>query len=105
MQFSNWVEFRPGPMLNVIVGPNGAGKSSLVNGIGLALGAKTAVLGRAEKLSDFIRIGRDKAYIEIELYNADEVDNNFFIKRTIFRKYVLTLCLFSQFFKLLFFIA
>ena len=27
MQFSNLVEFRPGPMLNIVVGPNGSGKS------------------------------------------------------------------------------
>lgn len=84
MQFSNWVEFRPGPLLNVIVGPNGSGKSSLVNGIALVLGENTGVLGRADKIEDFIRIGCDVAHLEIELFNA-EGKKNYSIKRTILR--------------------
>ena len=85
MQFSNMVEFRPGPQLNVIVGPNGCGKSSLVNGIGLALGSKTSVLGRADHTADFIRTGCEQAFLEIQLYNSLEPDNNYYIQRIIRR--------------------
>lgn len=85
MQFSNWVEFYPGPYLNVVVGPNGSGKSSLVNGIGLALGANTGVLGRASELYDYIRNGCNEATIEIELFNENERNHNFKIKRVITR--------------------
>ena len=85
MQFSNEVEFRAGPLLNVIVGPNGSGKSSLVNGIALALGSKTAVLGRAKWTADFIRIGCTKAYLTIELFNEMDPADNFIIQRNIIR--------------------
>ena len=47
MQYSE-CEMLPGPTLNVIIGPNGSGKSSVVNGLALALGSKTNVLGRYE---------------------------------------------------------
>ena len=85
MQFSNLVEFRPGPMLNVVVGPNGSGKSSLVNGIALALGSNTAVLGRVSDIAEFIRIGCDVAELEIELLNALQPDKNYVIRRVIRR--------------------
>ena len=39
-----------------MTGPNGAGKSTIVNGIALALGAKTAVLGRADHIVSFADI-------------------------------------------------
>ena len=50
MQYSE-CEMLPGPTLNVIIGPNGSGKSSVVNGLALALGSKTNVLGRYCKLT------------------------------------------------------
>ena len=84
MQFG-YVEFSPGPSLNVIIGPNGSGKSSVVNGIALALGAKTAVLGRADHIVDFIRMGCDEAELEIEIYNAQAEEENYVIKRKIER--------------------
>ena len=84
MQF-RYVEFFPGPSLNVIIGPNGSGKSSVVNGIALALGAKTAVLGRAEHIVDFIRMGCDEAELEIEIFNDQDDEDNFVIKRLIQR--------------------
>ncbi len=34
----DWVEFRPGPYLNMIIGPNGTGKSSIACAICLGLG-------------------------------------------------------------------
>merc|ERR1712045_750167 len=84
MQF-NYVEFNPGATLNVILGPNGAGKSTIVNGIALALGAKTSVLGRAEHIVDFIRTGCESATLDIELYNANEEEHNYLIRRKIFK--------------------
>lgn len=82
MQFTE-VVFRPGPTLNVVLGPNGAGKSSLVNAIALALGAKTAVLGRADNFHDFIRTDCQEAELEIELFNAQARDSNYIIRRVI----------------------
>ena len=69
----------------VILGPNGAGKSTIVNGIALALGAKTSVLGRAEHIVDFIRTGCESATLDIELYNANEEEHNYLIRRKIFK--------------------
>ena len=50
-----WI-FRHLDSMLKISGPNGAGKSTIVNGIALALGAKTAVLGRADHIVSFARI-------------------------------------------------
>lgn len=76
------VEFCPGPSLNLVIGPNGSGKSAIVNGIALALGAKTSVLGRADSIAEFVRFGADVARTEIELYNAEVGQKNFVINRT-----------------------
>jgi chromosome segregation ATPase len=84
MQFTK-IEFRPGPTLNVVMGPNGAGKSSLVNAIALGLGAKTAVLGRADDIADFIRTGCDEAHVEIELHNNVPNQDNYIFKRLIYK--------------------
>ncbi|KAJ3158631.1 Structural maintenance of chromosomes protein 5 [Geranomyces michiganensis] len=61
------VEFLPGPNLNMIIGPNGTGKSSLVCAIALGLGGRPDALGRQKSLQDFIKDGKEKASIEIEL--------------------------------------
>lgn len=79
----DWVEFRPGPYLNMIVGPNGTGKSSIACAICLGLNWSPTVLalipflfienillqilGRASELGSFVKIGASKGYIEIEL--------------------------------------
>ena len=39
----DWVEFRPGPYLNMIFGPNGTGKSSIACAICLGLNFPPAV--------------------------------------------------------------
>lgn len=39
----DWVEFRPGPYLNMILGPNGTGKSSIACAIALGLNFPPAV--------------------------------------------------------------
>jgi len=60
-------EYIPGPNLNMIIGPNGTGKSTLVCAICLGLGGKTSLLGRAKDIKDFVKHGKEKAIIEIEL--------------------------------------
>ncbi len=59
--------FRPGPNLNVILGPNGAGKSSLVLAIALGLAGKPNMLGRAAHLGEYVRLGAERAEVEVEL--------------------------------------
>ncbi|KAJ3071469.1 Structural maintenance of chromosomes protein 5 [Podochytrium sp. JEL0797] len=63
----NYVEFRPGPNLNMVIGPNGTGKSTIVCAIALGLGGKPEILGRAKELSEFVKKNQDQATIEIEL--------------------------------------
>ncbi|OIW31012.1 SMC5-like protein [Coniochaeta ligniaria NRRL 30616] len=60
-------EFFPGPSLNMVLGPNGTGKSSLVCAICLGLGYPSKVLGRASAFGEFVKHGKNKAVIEIEL--------------------------------------
>lgn len=62
------VELYPGSNLNVIIGPNGTGKSTFVCAIVLGLCGKTNVIGRAKKISEYVRSGCQQATIEIELY-------------------------------------
>ena len=80
MQYAE-CELKPGATLNVILGPNGSGKSSVVNGLALALGSKTAVLGRAELVDDFIRTGCDEAELEVELKGTPDDGENVVIRR------------------------
>ncbi|KAG8987488.1 Structural maintenance of chromosomes protein 5 [Tulasnella sp. JGI-2019a] len=61
------VEFHPGPFLNMIIGANGTGKSSVACAIAIGLGWNPKVLGRAEELKDFVKIGNEKGWVEIEL--------------------------------------
>ncbi|KAJ2923676.1 hypothetical protein H1R20_g13419, partial [Candolleomyces eurysporus] len=63
----DYVEFRPGPYLNMIVGPNGTGKSSIACAIALGLNFSPKILGRASELNAFVKNGTDAGYIEIEL--------------------------------------
>ncbi|XP_052749522.1 structural maintenance of chromosomes protein 5 [Galleria mellonella] len=62
------VELFPGPSLNMIIGPNGTGKSTFVCAIILGLCGKTNVIGRAKKISEYVRSGCENSTIEIELY-------------------------------------
>ncbi|KAJ0171701.1 hypothetical protein K1T71_012464 [Dendrolimus kikuchii] len=71
----------PNESLNLIIGPNGTGKSTFVCAIILGLCGKTNIIGRAKKISDYIRSGCQQASIEIELYqNVGE--RNVIITRT-----------------------
>ncbi|KAK0188724.1 P-loop containing nucleoside triphosphate hydrolase protein [Armillaria mellea] len=54
----DWVEFRPGPYLNMIIGPNGTGKSSIACAICLGLGCE---------INSFVKQGKTSGHIEIEL--------------------------------------
>ncbi|KAG0363943.1 Structural maintenance of chromosomes protein 5, partial [Gamsiella multidivaricata] len=63
-----YCSFTPGPNLNMIIGPNGTGKS-------------TIVLGRAKDISEFVKHGADKGWIEIVLCNR--FGSNVAIKRHI----------------------
>ncbi|XP_036451673.1 structural maintenance of chromosomes protein 5 [Colossoma macropomum] len=64
-------EVFPGPNLNMIVGANGTGKSSIVCAICLGLAGKTAILGRGDKVSLYVKRGCSKGSVEIELYRAE----------------------------------
>ncbi|OAA67640.1 structural maintenance of chromosome complex subunit SmcA [Cordyceps fumosorosea ARSEF 2679] len=73
-------DFFPGPYLNMIIGPNGTGKSSLVCAICLGLGYSPKHLGRAGSIKEFVKHGKDKATIEIELQKKPNVRHNYVIK-------------------------
>ncbi|KAJ3847412.1 hypothetical protein EV368DRAFT_51228 [Lentinula lateritia] len=63
----DYVEFRPGPYLNMIIGPNGTGKSSIACAIALGLNFSPKVLGRADEISAYVKNGTPDGHIEIEL--------------------------------------
>ncbi|KAI1294565.1 Structural maintenance of chromosomes protein 5 [Mortierella claussenii] len=73
--------FTPGPNLNMIIGPNGTGKSTIVCALALGLGWNTSLLGRAKDISEFVKHGSDKGWIEIVLCNRNGA--NVTIKRHI----------------------
>ncbi|KAF9780049.1 P-loop containing nucleoside triphosphate hydrolase protein [Thelephora terrestris] len=62
----DFVEFRPGPYLNMVIGPNGTGKSSIACAICLGLNFPPSLLGRQD-LNSFVKQTKQKGYIEIEL--------------------------------------
>lgn len=76
--------FEPGAGLNLVLGPNGTGKSSIVSAICVGLHGNPKLLGRASKVNDYIKHGRDNAYVEIELCDDDEGNVS---KRVTIRRY------------------
>ncbi|KAI9101964.1 hypothetical protein DFS34DRAFT_612195 [Phlyctochytrium arcticum] len=76
----DFVEFFPGPNLNMIIGPNGTGKSSLVCAIALGLAGRPENLGRQKTLQDFIKENESRSSIEIELKTKGQ-GRNLTIKR------------------------
>ncbi|OQS06867.1 structural maintenance of chromosomes protein 5 [Thraustotheca clavata] len=78
----NDAELFPGPRLNVVLGPNGTGKSSIVCALCVGLGGSTKLLGRAEKVGQFVKHEKDVGFTEIELYFER---GNKTIRRTIYR--------------------
>ncbi|KUF93520.1 NADH dehydrogenase 1 alpha subcomplex subunit 9 [Phytophthora nicotianae] len=75
-------EFYPGPRLNLILGPNGTGKSSIVCALCVGLAGSTKLLGRADKVGQFVRHEKESGYTEIELFFKR---GNKVIRRNIFR--------------------
>ena len=93
----DFVEFRPGPHLNMVIGPNGTGKSSIACAICLGLNFPPSVsafgdtgffhrchpvvqvLGRQD-LNSFVKQTKQKGYIEIEL-KGHPGKQNIIIKR------------------------
>ncbi|KAJ3486722.1 hypothetical protein NLG97_g6557 [Lecanicillium saksenae] len=73
-------EFFPGPYLNMVIGPNGTGKSSLVCAICLGLGYSPKHLGRAGSIKEFVKHGREKATIEIELQKKPRDRHNYVVR-------------------------
>ncbi|KAJ7098489.1 P-loop containing nucleoside triphosphate hydrolase protein [Mycena belliarum] len=69
------VSFRPGPFLNMILGPNGTGKSSIACAICLGLNWPPKILGRADHLNAFVKIGAADGFIEIELKGPARAPN------------------------------
>ncbi|KAG0349469.1 Structural maintenance of chromosomes protein 5 [Podila humilis] len=76
-----YCSFTPGPNLNMIIGPNGTGKSTIVCALALGLGWNTNLLGRAKDVSEFVKHGSDKGWIEIVL--CSKQGQNCVIKRHI----------------------
>ncbi|XP_039282102.1 structural maintenance of chromosomes protein 5 [Nilaparvata lugens] len=74
------VTFLPSNRLNLVIGPNGSGKSSLSCAMVLGLAGKTKILGRAPEVGQFVKRGKQKAEIEIELYKKN--NNNITVRRT-----------------------
>lgn len=62
----------PGEFLNIIIGPNGTGKSTIVAAIILGMGGHCKLLSRSKDISDFVKNGKSKAIIEIELYSGED---------------------------------
>ncbi|KAF9226823.1 P-loop containing nucleoside triphosphate hydrolase protein [Gyrodon lividus] len=81
----DWVEFHPGPYLNMILGPNGTGKSSIACAICLGLNWPPSILGRASELSSFVKNDKETGYIEIELKGA-KGEQNLVIRRNLSAK-------------------
>ncbi|KAG6373746.1 hypothetical protein JVT61DRAFT_5888 [Boletus reticuloceps] len=81
----DWVEFCPGPYLNMIFGPNGTGKSSISCAICLGLNWPPSILGRASEISSFVKNDKEAGYIEIEL-KAPKGERNLVIRRNISAK-------------------
>ncbi|KAF7362946.1 Structural maintenance of chromosomes protein 5 [Mycena venus] len=71
----DFVEFRPGPYLNMILGPNGTGKSSIACAICIGLNWPPKILGRATELPAFVKLGAESGHIEIELKGPKGVGN------------------------------
>ncbi|KIH50473.1 hypothetical protein ANCDUO_19448 [Ancylostoma duodenale] len=71
----------PGPHLNVIIGTNGAGKSTVICGICLAVGGSPKVLGRSERMGDYIKHRRDEGYVELHMLVVSFQKQNFFVHR------------------------
>ena len=78
------VKLAPGPHLNLILGPNGSGKSSVVCAICIGLGGSPKLLGRADRVSEFVKRGEEQGSTEIVLAGARR-GQRYRVRRTIKR--------------------
>ncbi|KAJ6649475.1 Structural maintenance of chromosomes protein 5, partial [Pseudolycoriella hygida] len=69
--------FFPGPYLNIILGPNGTGKSTLVAAIVLGMGGAPKILSRSQNIEDYVKNGKEKAEIEISVFDDCQRKTNF----------------------------
>lgn len=61
----------PGQELNILIGPNGTGKSAIVAAIIIGMGGSTKILSEHNKLSDYVKNGKERATIRIVLFRDD----------------------------------
>lgn len=73
----------PGPKLNLVLGPNGTGKSSLVCALCVGLAGGTKLLGRADKVGDFVQRGEKWATVTVTLCTGDPERPELVIQRKI----------------------
>ncbi|KAJ2466250.1 Structural maintenance of chromosomes protein 6, partial [Coemansia sp. RSA 2322] len=57
------------PKVNFITGQNGSGKSAILTALTIALGGKANTTNRATSLKGFIREGRQRAVVKVQLRN------------------------------------
>uniref|UniRef100_A0A915AI23 Structural maintenance of chromosomes protein 5 n=1 Tax=Parascaris univalens TaxID=6257 RepID=A0A915AI23_PARUN len=69
------VELIPGPKLNLIIAPNGAGKSTVLCGLCLSLGGDPKLLGRSERLGDFVKCGEKIGSVEVHIWDSTKEEN------------------------------
>lgn len=67
------MKYYPGDYLNIIIGPNGTGKSTIVAAIVLGMGGGCKLLSRSKDISDFVKNGKQKANIEIDIIGPDGI--------------------------------
>lgn len=61
----------PHELLNIVIGPNGTGKSTLVAGIIIGMGGSTKILSTHNKLSDYVKNGKQSAKITLILFKDE----------------------------------
>ncbi|KAJ2161894.1 Structural maintenance of chromosomes protein 6 [Coemansia sp. RSA 552] len=57
------------PKVNFITGQNGSGKSAILTALTIALGGKASATNRAPSLKEFIREGRPRSVVRVQLRN------------------------------------
>lgn len=62
----------PSAELNILIGPNGTGKSSIVSAIIIGMGGSTKILSEHNKLSDYVKNGKERSKISITLYRDNQ---------------------------------
>ena len=67
------MKYYPGEYLNLIIGPNGTGKSTIVAAIVLGMGGNCKLLSRSKDISDFVKNGKTKANVEIDIVTSNGI--------------------------------